>query len=57
MEARMSKIKWYSKAIYPLVALALVLSLGIAAVPMASPAQAEELTFFTEDFDSGSLES
>ena len=31
----MSKTKWYAKPIYALVALALVLSLGIMAVPMA----------------------
>jgi hypothetical protein len=36
----MAKIKWYAKPIYLLVALALVLSLGIMAVPMAGRAGA-----------------
>ena len=36
----MSKTKWYAKPIYALLALALVLSLGIMAVPMAGTAEA-----------------
>jgi hypothetical protein len=50
----MSKKKWYSKAIHPLIALALVLSLGIVAVPMAGTAEAAgEVTFFSEYFEGG----
>ena len=36
----MNKTKWYAKPIYALVALALVLSLGIMAVPMAGTVEA-----------------
>jgi len=36
----MSKTKWYAKPVYLLVALALVLSLGIIAVPMAGTVEA-----------------
>ena len=36
----MNKTKWYAKPIYVLVALALVLSLGIVAVPMAGTVEA-----------------
>ena len=36
----MSKTKWYSKPIYALVALALVLSLGIMAMPLAGTVEA-----------------
>jgi len=40
----MSKTKWYTRPVYLLVALALVLSLGVVAVPMASEVEANGLT-------------
>jgi hypothetical protein len=50
----MSKIKWYSKPIYHLIAVALVLSPGLVAVPMAGiVGAAGEVTFFSEDFQGG----
>jgi parallel beta-helix repeat protein len=36
----MSKTKWYQKPIYPLLALALVLSLAVVALPMAGTVEA-----------------
>jgi len=50
----MSKTKWYSKPIYLMVALALVLSLGIVAVPMAGTVEAQgppNPTFVKVDVD------
>ncbi len=41
----MSKTKWYAKPVYLLVALALVLSLGIIAVPMAGTVEANADTY------------
>ena len=38
----MTKTKWYAKPIYVLVALALVLSLGIVALPMAGMVEADD---------------
>lgn len=39
-EVLMGKTKWYARPIYVVVALALVLSLGIMAVPMAGAVEA-----------------
>jgi hypothetical protein len=36
----MAKTKWYSKPIYALVALGLVLALGVVATPMAGTVEA-----------------
>ena len=44
----MTKTKWYAKPIYLMVALALVLSLGIVAVPMAGTAEAQNGVAWTE---------
>ena len=38
----MTKTKWYAKPVYVLVALTLVLSLGIVALPMAGTVEADE---------------
>ena len=46
----MSKVKWYSKPMYLLVALALVLSLGIVAVPMAVTVEAQPADFHVIPF-------
>ena len=43
---KISKTKWYSRPIYLLVALALVLSLGIMAVPMAGRAEANGIHYY-----------
>ena len=44
----MSKTKWYQKPLYTLVALALVLSLGIVALPMAGTVEAQDDITWTE---------
>jgi hypothetical protein len=50
----MSKTKRYAKPIYVMVALALVLSLAMVALPMRSSILADgEVTFFSEDFEGG----
>ena len=54
---KMAKTKWYQKPIYLMVALALVLSLGVEAVPMAGTLEAspDEATFYSTASD-GELE-
>jgi len=44
----MSKTKWYAKPVYFLVALALVLSLGIAALPMAGTVEANPTDWYVD---------
>jgi len=46
---KMSKTKWYAKPIYLLVALALVLSLGIVALPMATQVSAQPAEVWVDD--------
>ncbi len=52
---KMAKTKWYQKPIYLMVALALVLSLGVVAVPMAGKVGAGpgEATFYSTASDGG----
>jgi len=45
----MSKTKWYARPIYLLVALALVLSLGIVALPMATQVSAQPAEVWVDD--------
>lgn len=52
---KMAKTKWYQKPIYLMVALALLLSLGVVAVPMVGKvgASPDEATFYSTASDGG----